>query len=87
MQRRKGLFIGANSPRRRTSTLGSGPGKLFWIASLQLCVFALNAVLRVNVVLGIFGGVALLGGLCRAKPVRDRLHRMRVAFVTWVDAV
>ena len=40
-----------------------------------------------NVALGIFGGVALLGGLCRTKPVRDRLHRMRVAFVTWVDAV
>jgi hypothetical protein len=44
MQRSKGLLIGANSPCRRTSTLGSGLGKLFWIASLHLCVFALNAV-------------------------------------------
>lgn len=41
----------------------------------------------VNVALGIFGG--LFGGvlLVQIRPVRNRLHRCRVAFVQWVDAV
>jgi hypothetical protein len=41
----------------------------------------------VNVALGIFGGVFLVGLGVRSRTVRNRLHRMRVAFVTWVDAV
>ena len=47
MQSRKGLLIGSKPPHWRTSTLGSGHGKLFWIAPLPLCVFALNAVSRI----------------------------------------
>jgi hypothetical protein len=41
----------------------------------------------VNVALGIFGGLVLLGGLCRTKPVRDRLHRCWAGINQWLDAV
>jgi len=41
----------------------------------------------VNVALGIFGGVFLVGLGVRSRPVRNRLHLMRMAFVQWVDAV
>ena len=39
----------------------------------------------VNVALGILGGVCLVGLGVRSRPVRDRLHRWRLAFVQWVD--
>ncbi|MCX6916424.1 MAG: hypothetical protein NT167_25835 [Verrucomicrobia bacterium] len=41
----------------------------------------------VNVALGIFGGVLLVGVIVRNPRVRDRLHRCRAAIVQWVDAV
>ena len=41
----------------------------------------------VNVALGIFGGVFLVAICARNRPVRDRLHRWRVAVVQWIDAV
>jgi hypothetical protein len=41
----------------------------------------------VNVALGIFGGIFLLGGLCRTQRVRNRLHRCRVGVDHWLDAV
>ena len=41
----------------------------------------------VNAALGIFAGVFVVGGLCRTQRVRDWLHRCRVAFMHWVDAV
>lgn len=40
-----------------------------------------------NVALGIFAGLFGAVGLVRSRPVRDRLHRCRVAIVQWVDAV
>jgi hypothetical protein len=41
----------------------------------------------VNVALGIFAGVFLVVILARSRPVRNRVHHWRVAFVRWVDAV
>ena len=41
----------------------------------------------VNVALGVFAGLFLLGGLARTRPVRNRLQRWRAAFVVWVNAV
>ena len=41
----------------------------------------------VNVALGIFGGVFVVVVLVRSRPVRDRVHRCRVAAVQWIDAV
>ena len=41
----------------------------------------------VNVALGIFAGVCVLVVVVRSRVVRDCLHRGRVAFVHWLDAV
>jgi hypothetical protein len=41
----------------------------------------------VNVALGIFAGVFVVGGLCRTERARDWLHRCRANAVRWVDAV
>lgn len=41
----------------------------------------------VNVALGIFGGVFLVGIIVRNPRVRNRVHGWRVAIVQWVDAV
>jgi hypothetical protein len=41
----------------------------------------------VNVALGIFGGVLGVGGLCRTRLVRNRLHRCWVGVNHWIDAV
>jgi hypothetical protein len=41
----------------------------------------------VNIALGIFGGVCVAGLVVRSRPVRDRLHRWRVAVDHWIDAV
>ena len=41
----------------------------------------------VNVALGVFAGVFLIVIFAGSQPVRDRLHRWRVAVVQWIDAV
>ena len=41
----------------------------------------------VNVALGIFGGVVLFVIVVRSRPVRNRLHCWKAAFVRWVNAV
>jgi hypothetical protein len=41
----------------------------------------------INVALGIFAGLFVVGGLCRTQRVRDWLHQCRVNAVRWVDAV
>jgi subtilisin-like proprotein convertase family protein len=41
----------------------------------------------VNVALGVFGGVFLLGIVVRSQRVRARIQRCRAAFVVWVNAV
>jgi hypothetical protein len=41
----------------------------------------------VNVALGIFGGVFVVGGLCRTQQVRSRLQRCWAGFNHWLDAV
>jgi hypothetical protein len=41
----------------------------------------------VNIALGIFGGVCVVGLVARSRPVRHRLHRWRVAVDHWIDAV
>ena len=41
----------------------------------------------VNAALGIFAGALLVVLGVRSRTVRDRLHRGRVAFTQWVDAV
>jgi hypothetical protein len=41
----------------------------------------------VNVALGVFAGVFLVVSLAQSPPVRNRLHRCRVAVVQWIDAV
>jgi hypothetical protein len=37
--------------------------------------------------LGVFAGVFLIVIFAGSQPVRDRLHRWRVAVVQWIDAV
>jgi hypothetical protein len=41
----------------------------------------------VNVALGIFGGLFVVGGLCRTQQVRDRIQRWQVGVNQWLDAV
>jgi hypothetical protein len=41
----------------------------------------------VNVALGIFAGVFVVVVVVRSRPVRNRVHRWREAFVVWVNAV
>lgn len=41
----------------------------------------------VNVALGIFAGVLVVGGVARTRAVRNRIQRWRTAVVQWVDAV
>lgn len=41
----------------------------------------------VNVALGIFAGVFLLGSLCRTQRVRNRVHRCWVGVNQWLDDV
>ena len=41
----------------------------------------------VNVALGIFAGVVVVVILAASRPVRNRLHRWRLAVVEWINAV
>lgn len=41
----------------------------------------------VNVALGIFGGVFVVGGFCGTQPVRNRLQRCWAGVNHWLDAV
>jgi hypothetical protein len=58
-------------------------------SSAQAALPTLTAVVPVpvSVALGIFGGVLLIVILARCRPVRNRIHRWRVAIVQWIDAV
>jgi hypothetical protein len=61
---------------------GSGPSSL---VTWSLDITAVPE--PVNVALGIFGGLAVLGGVCRTKPVRKQAKRCWVGINQWIDAV
>jgi hypothetical protein len=61
---------------------GSGPSTL---VSWSLDITAVPE--PVNVALGIFAGVLVVGGVARTRQVRSGLRRARAAFVHWVNAV
>jgi hypothetical protein len=63
---------------------GGGQSELL---NWSLSINAVPVPEPVNVALGIFGGLVLVVIVARSRPVRDRVHRWRVAFVHWVDAV
>ena len=58
-------------------------------SSAQAALPTLTAVVPVpvNVALGIFWGLFLIVVLARCRPMRNRIHRWRIAIVQWIDAV
>jgi hypothetical protein len=82
-----GALIGVNPNTTWTLDLVSGgnPGDANIVTGWSLDITAVPE--PVNVALGIFAGVFVVGGLCRTQRVRNRIHRCRVGFNHWLDAV
>jgi hypothetical protein len=83
-----GSLIGVNPNTQWTLDLvnyGKGAGDVNTITGWSLGITAVPE--PVNVALGIFAGLFVVGGLCRTQRVRNRIHRCRVGFNQWLDAV
>lgn len=82
-----GTFGGLNPNGTWTlflADLSSGGGQS-QLTSLRLGITEVPE--PVNVALGIFAGVVLVVILARSRPVRNRVHRWRLAVVEWINAV
>jgi hypothetical protein len=81
-----GELIGQNPNAQWTLTLfDTGKNSAENLNSWSLGITAVPE--PVNVALGIFAGVFVVGGLCRTQRVRNRLHRCWVGINHWLDAV
>ena len=71
----------------------SGFGNVNFIDGWSLSIKDQNGLIitavpePVNVALGIFAGVFVVGGLCRTQRVRNRIHRCWASVNHWLDAV